>query len=121
MGVLHPQQIARFSVNSIDYTDFLRIVYDRPANSSLPVSRTYRFPRVQKTAELGSETPQPEVVMESSPALLEALEELRELVAARESKLGIAATMLDELRCLEEDMASHSESLKELINRITEI
>ena len=121
MGVLHPQQIVRFSVNSIDYTDFLRIVYERPTGSLLPVGRTYRFPRVQKTAESGAENTGPEVVMASSPALLEVLEELQELVAARDSKLDIAAAMLDELRGLEEDIASHSESLRKLANRIKEI
>jgi hypothetical protein len=59
--------------------------------------------------------------MASSPALLEVLEELRDLVATRDSKLDIAVTMLDELRGLEEDLNSHAESLRELINRIKNI
>ncbi len=118
MGVQHPDQISRFSVSSLDYTDFLRIVYDRPEGSLLPVSRTYRFPRIQK--KLKGDDRQGEVVMESSPAFHEAVDELHSIVGARASKVEIAKTMLDELRCLEEDFSSHSESLKELIAKIKE-
>ena len=39
MGVTNPEQIAKFSVNSVDYTDFLGIVYDRPKGSLLPGER----------------------------------------------------------------------------------
>ena len=117
MGVTHCDHIARFSVNSIDYTDHLRIVYDRPHGSLLPVSRTYHFPRIQKSLEGGGTSPG-EVVMESDPALREALEELRALLAARESKQDVAAEMLAELQWLEEELCVFREHVKGLIEKV---
>lgn len=117
MGVQNPEHIARYSVNSINFVDYLRIVYERPSGSLLPVSRVYRFPRVQKSADVDNDG-KPETVMTSSPELVAVLEELKEIVEATESRQDIAAIMLDELRCLEEDVASHGENLRSLINQL---
>ncbi len=118
MGVVNPQDITYFSVSSIDYKDYLRIVYSRPKGSFLPLSRSYQFPRVQKKVKAGSGGADGQVVMESSPMFREALAELRTLVGAKERKKDIAAEMLDELRQLEEEFAMHSEHLKVLIDKI---
>ena len=117
MGVLHSEQIIQYSVSSIDYTDYLRIVYARPKGSLLPVSRTYHFPRVQKAAKT-TDDGKPSVVMQSSPEYLEAVEELRGLLDSKSEKLDAAATMLEELRRLEDDMSCHVENLRALIKKI---
>ena len=117
MGVTHPKQIVHFSVSSIDYNDFLRIVYNRPKGSLLPVGRSYRFPRVQKTLDSGDD----KVVMESSPAFKEALAELEALMGAKQGKLDVAVTMLDELRQLEEDFSMRIECLESLIGKLKDI
>lgn len=114
MGVLHPQQIVHFSVNSLEFTDHLRIFYDRPKGSLLPASRTYKFPRVQKKLEKGDT----DGVMASNPALLEAIDELETLIGKRESKEELAATILKELRQLEEDVAIRSACVKDLVERL---
>jgi len=118
MGVIRPYEIAHFSVNSIDYTDFLRIVYERPKGSLLPVSRSYRFPRIQRTLKTNADAGDDKVIMESSPIFGEALVELQTLMGAKERKQDIAAEMLDELQHLEEEFAMHSEYLKVLIDKI---
>ena len=118
MGVSNFGHIARFSVNSIDYTDFLRIVYDRPKGSVLPVSRSYHFPRIQKSLKRSDGDGSGEVVMESDPALHEALEELRAILAARESKQDITAEMLAELQWLEEELCMFREHVKGLIDKV---
>jgi len=115
MGVLHPEQILSYSLSSLDYTDFLRIVYDRPKNSELPFSRTYRFPRVQRTAK-GSG--QDEALMNTSPALKEALEELADIVEARVDNRDIADAMHEEIQRLEEDIALQTKRLKALVDKI---
>ena len=114
MGVLHPQQIAHFSVNSLEFTDHLRIFYERPKGSLLPASRTYKFPRVQKQLESGDT----EAVMASNPALLEAVAELETLIGKRESKDELAATILKELTQLEEDVAIRSDCIKNLVEKL---
>ena len=114
MGVLHPRQIASYSVNSIEYTDVLRIVYERPKGSKLHGSRTYKYPRVQKALKK-DDAP---AVMESDPALKAVLAELKEVCARRSENLDVAGLMLDELRLLEEDIALRSEYLKTLVAKI---
>lgn len=118
MGVLHPQHIVYFSINSLEYTDHLRIFYERPKGSLLPTSRTYKFPRVQKKLEPGSAVTGPDVVMESNPALREAVAELESLLGVRESKEDLAATVLNELRQLEEDVAIRSDCIKNLVEKM---
>lgn len=117
MGVLHPGQIAYFSVNSIGFDDYLRIVYERPKKSFLPTSRSYRFPRqqVQLAADAGSGKAD---VMESSPEFREAIAELEKIMAGKEIKHDLAARMLDEVRQLEEEFSMHTEYLKDLIEKV---
>ena len=114
MGITNPQHIADFSVNSIDYSDYLRITYDRPKGSLLPLSRTYKFPRVQTTAKAAG-AGQGSVVMESSPEFREAVNELQEIVKAKRSARDNAKALLDELHQLEEDIAMRCAKLKALI------
>ena len=55
MGVESPKQIANYYISSINFIDVLRIVYERPKNSYLPSSRTYKFPRVPSSGESESQ------------------------------------------------------------------
>lgn len=117
MGVVNPQEIISFTVNSVDYNDFLRIVYDRPKGSFLPVTRSYRFPRVQKALGTAGDATANKAVMESSPMMREALAELQALLSTKEQKQDIAADMLEELRQFEEEFAMHCERMKGLIDK----
>ncbi len=112
MGVDNPQQITRYSLSSLDYTDFLKIVYDRPKNSLLPVTKTYRFPRVQQNA--GAD----EVIMKTCPELQEVLEELKGVVAAQSDQREIVQALREEIHRLEEETAIRMEQLKNLVGRI---
>ena len=49
MGIQNPTEIRSYMVNSIATTDVLRIIYKRKEGSLLPASRSYDFPRVQRT------------------------------------------------------------------------
>lgn len=120
MGVLHPEHIAYFSVNSLDYNDHLRIVYERPKASLLPTSRVYKFPRVQTKLKAGDGSEDAGIVMESSPAFREAVAELESLVAARQDKENLAERILDEIRQIEEEILVHTECLKSLVERYRE-
>ncbi|MDJ0708803.1 MAG: DUF3461 family protein [Woeseiaceae bacterium] len=119
MGVRHTDQIAGYTVNSIDYTDFLRIDYDRPKDSFLPVRRTYEFPRAQKSLKSAGSDGQQAAVMESSAELREALEELNAIVGTRESKKGVAACILEEIQRLEDETAARSARIRELLGKLS--
>lgn len=118
MGVRSPQQIDKFFVNSIARTDILRIVYERPKGSILPLSRTYRFPRIQKKSVIDKGTREAEFILETDPALREALDELQEILAAKGTSQDVASAILEELRLLEEDIALRSEYIKVLVGYI---
>jgi len=118
MGIVHPEQIDRFTVNSISNYDVLRIFYARRKGSFLPDSRTYKFLRVQKSAIVGRDTDQAETVMESDPALRSAVSELKDLLATKEQKRDLAESILEELRLLEEDVALRSACMKELVKQL---
>ncbi len=111
MGVIHPEQIAGYSLSSLDYVDFLRVDYKRPKNSVLPVCRTYRFPRRQDTKDGKS-------MMATEPALKEAVDELRDIVEKSAGKHDIATAMREEIRHLQEEIALRTEQLKTLIDSI---
>lgn len=113
MGVLHPEQICRYSVNSVGYVDYLRIMYNRPKGSFLPKTRSYEFPRVQKEIAAKGET-----VMESSPELRAAVDELQKIVAARAQAEDSIAEILEEIHRLEESVSHHTASLHVLIERL---
>lgn len=115
MGILHPLQIERYQVNSISNHDILRIIYERSKDSFLPATRTYEFPRVQKTATIGNEQQQ---VLETHPQLKNALEELEQIFAKKESKECVAETVLAELQALEDEIAMRSEYIRELVRQL---
>ena len=119
MGIARPPEIAHFAINSIDQTDFLRIVYNRSPGSLLPASRSYRFPRVQRTVGSRGDGTGDRFVMESSAEFREAVDELERLLSVRESKSQIADEMLDALRQLQEEVAMHGEYLKMLVKKIS--
>ena len=105
-------------MSSLEYTDYLNIVYARPKNSVLPVGKTYKFPRVQHNVDAGENAGKDNVVMKTSPALLEALDELREIVEADAENRDLADAMRHELQRLEEEFAVLTERLRTLIGRI---
>lgn len=109
MGVSSPLQIDRYYVTSINAVDVLRLVYDRPEDSFLTSSRSYKFPRVQKGAD-GK--------LRTHPRLKDALAELDAIMETKSSKENIVAEILKEIELLDEDIAIRSESLKVLVKRI---
>lgn len=118
MGILHPEQIEKFSVNSVSNFDVLRISYHRAKGSLLPLSRKYKYPRVQRTAVVNSEAELTADVMETNPALRSAIAELQDLLETKQRQQNAAESILEELQSLEEDVAMRSKRIKELIGKI---
>jgi formate-dependent phosphoribosylglycinamide formyltransferase (GAR transformylase) len=116
MGVLHPEQIDRFMVNSILNLDVLRIIYQRRKGSLLPVSKTFEFPRVQKAVT--DSKGESQTVMETDPELRAAVTELKTLLEERQDKRSLAESIEEELQQLEEEIAMRCESIRELVRKI---
>ena len=115
MGILHPEQIEKFSVNSISGFDVLRVVYARRKGSLLPTIRTYKYPRVQKSVTTGGSTGHATTAMETDPSLKAALAELRALLQARGQAQDAKETILEELEALQEEVACRLDRLKQMV------
>ena len=118
LGVESRKQIDRYYVTSINLVDVLRIVYDRPSGSFLPSTRTYKFPRVQDTVAVGGKDGHEAPVMRSHPKLRAVLAELDKLLETKTRTESIAASILEEIELLEEDIAMRTECLKALVSKI---
>jgi len=118
MGVESPKQIDNYYISSINFVDVLRIVYERPTDSYLPSSRTYKFPRVQTSDDSEGQKDKEADVLITHPMLRSALDELERIFEAKSSKENITAEILNEIALLEEDIAMRSECLKVLVSKI---
>jgi hypothetical protein len=118
MGVESPKQIDNYYISSINFIDVLRIVYERPKDSFLPSSRTYKFPRVPSGKEGEGQQDKEAGALKTHPMLRSALDELQRIFEAKSSKESITAEILSEIALLEEDMAMRSECLKVLVSKI---
>jgi len=115
MKVKRPDQIDRYSVQSVDNTDVLRIVYKRKKGSFLPESKRFRFPRIKKTAMEDSGTRKIDIRWEVSPFLQKAVSELDQILETEISQKRRREIVLDELRRLEEDAAHRIDYIRSLI------
>lgn len=118
MGVESPKQIDRYHITSINAIDVLRIIYDRPEDSFLPSSRSYKFPRVQEEKPAAGDQTTKGAKLRMHPMLRAAVEELKVAMKSVSTKEDIVAEILGEIELLEEDIAIRSECLKVLARKI---
>ncbi len=117
MGVANPGLIARYTIYTVLETDILRIIYVREKGSLLPVSKTFKFPRVKKSVLVDSGTRQTQVVFERNPALINAETEIEALLNIRKDKDQLNQVLADEVLQLEAEMSSRIDYIKSLIEK----
>ena len=103
MKIKSPLDIVRYSVQTVDNIDWLRVVYKRKKRSFLPESKQFRFPRIKKTIMENSGTRKTDTRWEVSPFLEKAISELDQLLSDNISKKKMKAVIRDELKSLEEE------------------
>ncbi len=118
LGITKPMQIDDYYVTIINHVEVLRIVYDRPKDSFLTSSKTYKFPRIHDDAGTTVAGDATGIVLRTHPKLVAALEELDALMKLKSRKENIAARILSEIALLEEDIAMRTECLKILAGKI---
>jgi hypothetical protein len=115
MKIKRPDQIDRYSVQSVDNTDVLRIVYKRKKGSFLPESKRFRFPRIKKTSLADGGRRKIDIRWEVSPFLQKAVSELDHILDTEISEKRRREIILDELRLLEEDARHRIDYIRSLI------
>ena len=117
MGVSNPDQIARYTIYMVHNTDVLRIVYSRKKGSFLPVSNTFKFPRVKKSVLVDSGTRQTQIVYESTGIFQNALIELEEVLENRKTKDQLNQVLSDEILQLEAEVTARIDYIKSLVEK----
>ena len=118
MGINNPGEIERFSLNTINNIDILRIVYARKKGSLLPASKRFRFGRAAKTVIADSGTRKTEVVHEISPFVQKAVRELEQLLAEKSKNVVQAKVIREEVRRLHEEVASRLAYIESLLEKM---
>ena len=115
MKIMNPAQIERYSVQTIDETDILRVIYKRQKGSFLPTSKRYRFPRVKKTTIQDSGTRNMDIRWEKTPFLQRAVAELDQIISDKLNEKKRREIILDEMKRLEEDIQVRADYIRSLI------
>ena len=118
MGINNPGEIERFSLNTVNNIDILRIVYKRKKGSLLPASKRFRFGRAAKTVIADSGTRKTEVVHEISPFVQKAVRELEQILDAKDSAVEHAKLVREEVRRLHEEVASRLAYIESLLDEM---
>ncbi|MFI0400169.1 MAG: DUF3461 family protein [Thiolinea sp.] len=119
MGVQNPLQIIGYTLTQprLDM-DVLKIRYERPKGSFLPVVRSYTFGRSQRTQVSNGAMSQAELVYEVSPVLSKAILELDSIVHAKQDRGELKLQILGEIERLQEDFNAELNALKQLVERL---
>ncbi len=115
MGVVNPGQIARYTIHIVGNDDVLRIIYSREKGDFLPVSKTFKFPRVKKSIISDSGTRKTQVLFESTPTFQNALIELKEVLEDNNNQDNLNQILTDEIAQLEAEVASRIDYIKSLV------
>ena len=118
MGINNPGEIERFSLNTINNIDIIRIVYKRKKGSLLPASKRFRFGRATKTVIADSGSRKTEVVHEISPFVQKAVAELEQIIDSRGLQVEHAKLIKEEVQRLHEEVASRLAYIESLIDKM---
>lgn len=118
LGVTSLEEVNRYSLQTINDIDFLRIVYNRRKGSFLPSSKKYRFPRSKKMVVVDSGSDTYQNLNEISPFLSKVIEELDQLVNQKRTHEEQKILILDEMKRLEEEIHSRMTYIKTLLSKL---
>jgi len=118
LGISNPDQIDRYSLQTIHNVDILRIVYKRKKGSFLPDSKKFRFARTEKLRGSENEPGGSWIEYEVSPFVREVMAELDPIVKAKHDKSRKLELIHEELHRLEEENAHRVAYIKSLVESL---
>ena len=117
MGITNPEEIERYSLQTVNNIDILRIIYKRKKGTFRASSKKYRFGRAQKMVVSDGGKNKTELVHEISPFVIKATDELRQIVKGKHSREDQIALIMEEITRLEEETHSRLAYLKTLVSK----
>ena len=119
MGVQNPVQIIGYTLTQPrPDMDILRIRYERPKGSFLPVVRSYTFGRLQRVQVMDGAMNQSELVFEISPVLSKAILELDSIVQSKQDRNELKQQILSEIQRVQEEFTAELNALRQLVERL---
>lgn len=116
MGINNPSEIERYSLNTVNHIDILRVIYRRKKGSLLPASKRFEFGRSSKTVMADSGTQTTEIVHQISPFVQKAIKELDGILDNKKSNIEHAKLVKEELQGLHQEMSSRLAYIESLID-----
>ena len=119
MGIQNPQEIIGYTLSHIaPATDLLKVKYQRPKGSLLPVTRTYHIGRSTQTRMIDGGTAHTEEIYEISPTLAKAIAELDQIVDAKSSRDELKKHILAEIDRVEVEFVAELQALRLLVRKL---
>ncbi len=118
MGIVNPEQINRYSLQTSGIHDVLRVIYKREKGSLLPGSKKFKFRRSTRLIEQDAGNKKSEMITEISPALSNAIAELHKIVNQQHTREEQKEIIKDEISRLEEEISTRTTYLKSLIMKL---
>lgn len=118
MGVTSPDQIASYDlIDGELHDDILKLRYQRPAGSFLPVTRTYQFARTPRASDSAAGL----VDYEIAPTLSAALLELDAIVRDKTERKVAIADIRARISALDGEIRAELRSLQTALKRLEEL
>ena len=119
MGVQNPQEITGYTLYHVaPATDVLKIKYQRPKGSFLPITRSYSIGRSVHTRMVDSGIGKTEEIYDISPILSQAVAELDSIVDNKASTDELKQQLLAEIERMQVEFTSEINALRQLVNKI---
>jgi hypothetical protein len=118
MGINNPKEIDRYSLQTVNNVDILRIVYRRQKGSLLPVSKRFRFGRAEKLILAEGDHRAAQIQHEISPFVRKALLELDKIVAGKRDRRNQLDIIKEEMQRLQEETSSRLAYVQSLIDEL---
>ena len=118
MGISHPETIDRYSLQTVNNMDILRIVYKKQKGSILPDSKRFRFPRTEKMTPGDGNTKETHIYSEVSPVVRKAMAELDTIVKAKRNRSKQLALIKEEIQRLQEETSGRIAYIESLVSEL---
>jgi hypothetical protein len=115
MGISNPEDIERYSLQTNNNVDVLRIVYKRKKGDLLHSSKKFRFGRAQKMVVTDAGQNKTAVVHEISPFVIKVTDELRRVVNTKHTREEQMEIIREELNRLSEETNTRIAYIKTLV------
>ncbi len=119
MGVQNPDQIISYTISHVaPDTDVLRIKYQRPKGSFLPLIRSYHIGRTPHTHVVDSGSGEFKEFYDISPVLSNAILELDSIVNTKATYAELKQQILSELDRIQAEVTAELNAVRLLVNKL---